>query len=199
MIMKKGNSNKRKFCLGPMLAAFMIVLVWSPAWIVNNAQAQENASDQQGGRFIDEDGDGFNDLLPDSDGDGIPDLIDPDFKGHPAESLYMNRYMDGQAVEIERNRFQNMQQHGEPGQFGPVDSTGHGSKGGHGSSPGGPGMSGDQGGQGGPGMGGDQGGGSPVPPAGNEGEKIESGKTDNNNPAPDGTQDANIPAGNERP
>ncbi len=30
--------------------------------------------------FIDEDGDGFNDLAPDQDGDGIPDRLDPDTK-----------------------------------------------------------------------------------------------------------------------
>ncbi len=29
--------------------------------------------------FIDEDGDGFNDLAPDADGDGIPNGLDPDF------------------------------------------------------------------------------------------------------------------------
>ncbi|MBD3165553.1 hypothetical protein GF324_03060 [bacterium] len=32
-------------------------------------------------RFIDRDGDGFNDLAPDADGDGIPDGIDPDMPG----------------------------------------------------------------------------------------------------------------------
>ncbi len=30
--------------------------------------------------FIDEDGDGFNDLAPDDDGDGIPNRLDPDFE-----------------------------------------------------------------------------------------------------------------------
>jgi len=75
--------------------------------------------------FIDEDGDGFNDLLPDSDGDGIPDLIDPDFRKHPAESLYMEKYNGEQIMESERNIMRH-QQHGEPGQFGPDDSTGHG-------------------------------------------------------------------------
>ena len=29
--------------------------------------------------FIDEDGDGFNDLAPDADGDGIPNGMDPDY------------------------------------------------------------------------------------------------------------------------
>jgi len=30
-------------------------------------------------QFIDEDGDGFNDLAPDDDGDGIPNGLDPDY------------------------------------------------------------------------------------------------------------------------
>ena len=29
--------------------------------------------------FVDEDGDGFNDLAPDQDGDGIPNALDPDY------------------------------------------------------------------------------------------------------------------------
>lgn len=32
------------------------------------------------GGFLDEDGDGFNDLAPDADGDGIPNGLDPDFE-----------------------------------------------------------------------------------------------------------------------
>jgi len=39
-------------------------------------------------RFIDEDGDGFNDLAPDDDGDGIPNGLDPDYKGSEAETGY---------------------------------------------------------------------------------------------------------------
>lgn len=35
-------------------------------------------------QFIDEDGDGFNDLAPDADGDGIPNGLDPDYV-KPAE------------------------------------------------------------------------------------------------------------------
>lgn len=30
-------------------------------------------------QFVDEDGDGFNDLAPDADGDGIPNGLDPDY------------------------------------------------------------------------------------------------------------------------
>ena len=32
------------------------------------------------GSFVDEDGDGFNDLAPDEDGDGIPNGLDPDYQ-----------------------------------------------------------------------------------------------------------------------
>jgi hypothetical protein len=31
-------------------------------------------------QFVDEDGDGFNDLAPDADGDGIPNGLDPDYE-----------------------------------------------------------------------------------------------------------------------
>lgn len=102
-----------------------------PSMAQEKEKVKEKAKLQQ---FLDEDGDGFNDLLPDHDGDGIPDQIDPDFKGHSAESLYMYRYMHGQTIEAERNRFQNQNRHGEPGQYGPNDSTGHGQgdgRGGH--------------------------------------------------------------------
>ncbi len=39
--------------------------------------------------FVDEDGDGFNDLAPDDDGDGIPNRLDPDYRAgseHGAEA-----------------------------------------------------------------------------------------------------------------
>lgn len=32
-------------------------------------------------RFVDKDGDGYNDRAPDHDGDGIPNGLDPDWKG----------------------------------------------------------------------------------------------------------------------
>ncbi len=51
--------------------------------------AQENSDEsepetpppQEIPRFIDRNGDGFNDLAPDLDGDGVPDALDPDFLG----------------------------------------------------------------------------------------------------------------------
>jgi len=36
---------------------------------------------QHGSRFVDENGDGYNDNAPDADGDGIPNGLDPDYTG----------------------------------------------------------------------------------------------------------------------
>lgn len=79
--------------------------------------------------FLDEDGDGFNDLLPDSDGDGVPDALDPDFRGRRGDSLG-NRQQgppplpDSGGRRHDRNPGE-MGPHGEPGMFGPGDTTGH--------------------------------------------------------------------------
>ncbi|MGD9546250.1 MAG: hypothetical protein AB7V45_01760 [Candidatus Krumholzibacteriia bacterium] len=49
-------------------------------WPMASALAQDGQPAGQGVcRFIDEDGDGFNDLAPDDDGDGIPNRLDPDY------------------------------------------------------------------------------------------------------------------------
>jgi len=83
--------------------------------------------------FIDEDGDGFNDLLPDADGDGVPDGLDPDSDVGRPDSAYMHRYMH-QFQEQRQMMWENMNgempgghmEHGEPGMYGPGDSTMHG-------------------------------------------------------------------------
>lgn len=54
----------------------------------NQAQNQVGAANQNqvqhGLRFVDENGDGFNDNAPDADGDGIPNGQDPDYQGAKA-------------------------------------------------------------------------------------------------------------------
>ena len=56
--------------------SLMLLLVASVA----TAQDQETPDNPTGTyRFLDEDGDGFNDLAPDADGDGIPNGLDPDY------------------------------------------------------------------------------------------------------------------------
>ena len=83
------------------------------------------------GNFLDEDGDGFNDLLPDTDGDGVPDALDPDYQGRHADSAFMRQQMNGMndksaAMQNIMGGAMNTDMHGEPGQFGPGDSTCHG-------------------------------------------------------------------------
>jgi hypothetical protein len=43
-------------------------------------QSQEQQQKKVGQKFIDLDGDGFNDQAPDEDGDGIPNSLDPDWQ-----------------------------------------------------------------------------------------------------------------------
>lgn len=44
-------------------------------------------------RFVDEDGDGFNDLAPDADGDGIPNGLDPDYVKPEDGTGMINRWV----------------------------------------------------------------------------------------------------------
>ena len=71
----------------------MTLLVFLTAMLAVSAYAQDaetegngeaNSGQGQGAMvrgFVDEDGDGFNDLAPDADGDGIPNALDEDFEG----------------------------------------------------------------------------------------------------------------------
>jgi len=62
---------------------FFLLLIFVMALLTAEASAQEfgpgNGEGDNLCRFIDEDGDGFNDLAPDADGDGIPNGLDPDY------------------------------------------------------------------------------------------------------------------------
>ena len=77
-------------------------------------------------QFIDEDGDGFNDLAPDDDGDGIPNGLDPDYV-RPEEGTG-NQYRWGFLFDVFGHRFGAMALPGNDGNnmFGPGDETGHG-------------------------------------------------------------------------
>jgi hypothetical protein len=143
--------NMRKINLGPfiIISAFLILICLGHSPV--SAQGQEGKGPQIGvGGFIDEDGDGFNDLLPDSDGDGVPDALDPDSRGHYNDTLGNGRQMhvraDSARMEHHRMGDDSLQMrmhegpgmpgpggfgdpgqfHGEPGQFGPGDSSMHG-------------------------------------------------------------------------
>lgn len=85
-------------------------------------------------QFIDEDGDGFNDLAPDHDGDGIPNGLDPDYvrpedgTGSQFQYQYMHQHQLGFLFDVFGQGFMHMVQEGPEGghMFGPGDGTGSG-------------------------------------------------------------------------
>jgi len=60
---------------------FIVLISMFTLLLAGVAMAQDNGPGQAGGvcGFVDENGDGFNDLAPDADGDGIPNGLDPDY------------------------------------------------------------------------------------------------------------------------
>ena len=130
--------------LANLIIAAIFLMVICPT--LSPAHAQEKGvkgAQMSVGGFLDEDGDGFNDLLPDSDGDGVPDALDPNFKGRRADSIFMSRHMHRDSIGMMHNMMGNdpmqsgMGMHGESGQYGPGDSTMHGGMHGDGCSGGG--------------------------------------------------------------
>jgi hypothetical protein len=143
------------------LAALAILSLGVPA---SAQEANSNGPKIGVGGFLDEDGDGFNDLMPDADGDGVPDALDPDYRNRQSDGTFMREQMNGMGDttgvrhhempgDDDRHPIMRdgMGPHdgmgpGEPGQYGPGDSTGHGGMGGdprHGGHRGGGDMGGD--------------------------------------------------------
>jgi len=77
-----------------LLAAILVLMLASMAAAQDFGPGQGNGVCQ----FIDEDGDGFNDLAPDADGDGIPNGMDEDYVKPEDGSGNMHRF--GQAGEF---------------------------------------------------------------------------------------------------
>ena len=97
------------------------------------ANAQDFGPGQGNGvcQFIDEDGDGFNDLAPDADGDGIPNGLDEDFvkpeDGSGNMYQYLYKYNFGAMGEDAQHRFGNSTDGAQNGNhYGPGDGTGQG-------------------------------------------------------------------------
>ncbi len=92
-----------------------------------NAQDVESGRGKGVGEFIDEDGDGFNDLAPDADGDGIPNGMDEDFvkPEDGSGSMHQNRF--GTLDDETKGGF-GKAKNGEMGGngYGPGDGTGEG-------------------------------------------------------------------------
>ena len=72
-------------------------------------------------QFVDEDGDGFNDLAPDADGDGIPNGLDEDYV--KPEDGTGQKYAWGQSEEL-FGHFGEGEASGDMNNYGPGDGTG---------------------------------------------------------------------------
>jgi hypothetical protein len=88
----KKSNIKKGFAILSILAMALIIVLFI-AYLPAVAQNEHPGGPGMGvGGFVDEDGDGFNDLLPDSDGDGVPDAIDPDSRGQHSDSLLIHQH-----------------------------------------------------------------------------------------------------------
>jgi hypothetical protein len=134
-----------------ILALVMAITVFT----ADNASAQTRGNGYTVRGFVDENGDGFNDLAPDADGDGIPNGQDPDYNRPQDGSGSRNGNggnigNGGGGVCLYQNWYGHMYQlifgnHGETrgGGYGPGDGTGNGGDGPHDGTGNGPGGDGD--------------------------------------------------------
>ena len=75
---------------------------------------------KHGPRFVDENGDGFNDNAPDHDGDGIPNGLDPDYQGQKNRHRHGFQDLDGDGID---DNLVAPEQNREQRKFGPDGST----------------------------------------------------------------------------
>jgi hypothetical protein len=103
------------------LAILAIATLGSPVFAQNDGGFGYNV-----GGFLDENGDGFNDLAPDADGDGIPNGLDSDYA--PPLDGTGNRFNADTGCDEDgfmyRNAFQYKHGAATTG-FGPGDGTGN--------------------------------------------------------------------------
>ncbi len=107
-----------------LMAAILVLMLASLATAQDFGPGNGNGVCQ----FIDEDGDGFNDLAPDADGDGIPNGMDEDYVRPEDGTGNMHRF--GQAGEMGGKEFgfakgEGMGQGAGQG-YGPGDGSGSG-------------------------------------------------------------------------
>ena len=97
---------------------------------MKKTQQPETAGNQiqHGYRFVDENGDGYNDNAPDADGDGIPNGLDPDYDG-PKNRMGKGSKgfvdMDGDGINDNLQKSQTGKGKRGKGGYGPGDGTGN--------------------------------------------------------------------------
>ncbi|MDQ7063713.1 MAG: hypothetical protein Q9P90_05635 [candidate division KSB1 bacterium] len=105
----------------------------------NQVKGQPGQPMHHGNRFVDKDGDGYNDNAPDHDGDGIPNGLDPDYTGPKMRAgRGMHGFIDLDGDGINDNMMNRMNRatggkghgampgmKGQKGGHGPGDGTGN--------------------------------------------------------------------------
>ena len=95
------------FCV---LAIFPLFAVYAQDSVKTQNKGQKTKLQvQHGPRFVDKDGDGFNDNAPDHDGDGIPNGLDPDYKGKGKKKRFIDLDGDGINDNVVEEGTQNKQ------------------------------------------------------------------------------------------
>ncbi|MBN1895552.1 hypothetical protein JW906_13725 [bacterium] len=70
------------------LALILSILALFLGWNLAAYSQTAPADSSHGRRFVDANGDGYNDLAPDADGDGIPNGQDPDYEATGSQKKY---------------------------------------------------------------------------------------------------------------
>ena len=123
--------------LTSIISVLALVMAFT-LFVSDDAAAQTRGHGYNVRGFVDNDGDGFNDLAPDADGDGIPNGQDPDYV-RPQDGTG-NQFGGRESLVNDGNSFRNWygQMHrwfyGNPGEgrgngWGPGDGTGNGGNG----------------------------------------------------------------------
>lgn len=111
----------------PMIFLFATLLVGFLAFGANAQDFGPGSGDGNGVcRFIDENGDGFNDLAPDADGDGIPNGLDPDYVKPEDGTGLMHRWAHKYGELFRRYFGEDAMAAMNSYQYGPADGTGTG-------------------------------------------------------------------------
>jgi hypothetical protein len=82
-----------------VLGAFALSSINAQDSVKVENKEQEKEKIQHGPKFVDQDGDGFNDNAPDHDGDGIPNGLDPDYKRPGKEKKKKFVDLDGDGID----------------------------------------------------------------------------------------------------
>ncbi len=91
-----------KYCLFLLMAFFVLNL--SVGFAQDTTKVNSNRKQRQI-KFVDKNGDGYNDNAPDHDGDGIPNGLDPDWLKSHSKKRPAFRDLDGDGInDLIQNR-----------------------------------------------------------------------------------------------